>query len=113
MSNFVTLCEHCHREVELLKDENIYDEILIDKIKWKTGQVTMLVYANSLDAPIIKIYDSDGRGSDSYQFREHVQKIIMQFFKNCKKLDNYIDSKEVQEYLLNKSISELENKYQS
>ena len=111
MSNFATLCEHCHREVELLKEENHFDEILIDKIKWKSGDITMFVYANSLDAPIIKIYDSYGKRSASYQFSEHSQKLILQFFKGCKKLDNYIESKDIQEYLFEKSLDEVEDKF--
>lgn len=112
MSNFVTLCEHCHREVELLKDENHFDEILIDKIDWKTGEVTMFIYANSLDAPIIKFYDTNGKKSDSYEFCNTGQKIIFQFFKNCKKLDNYIESKEIKQLILEQSMfDELENKF--
>jgi len=111
MSNFVSLCEHCHREVELLKDENNYDEILIDKIKWQSGDITMFIYASSEENPIIKFYDKNGRIFAGYQFREYSQKIISQFFKNCKKLDTYIENKEVQKYLLNQSLEELVNKY--
>lgn len=113
LSNFVTLCEHCHKEVELLKEKNHFDEILIDKIKWKSGDITMFIYGNSFDHPIFKFYHNNGNSYDSYTFCDDAQKIIFQFFKNCKKLDNYIESKEIQEYLLEKSICELENKFES
>jgi hypothetical protein len=111
MGNFVTLCEHCHREVELLKDENNFDEILIDKIKWQRGDITMFIYANSKENPIIKIYDKNGEIYEAYQYSDYAQKIISRFFKNCKKLDAYIENKEFQENLLNESIQELVNNY--
>lgn len=111
MSNFVTLCQHCHREVEFLKDDNHFDEILINKIKWESGQVTMFIYANSLEDPIIKFYDINLKNSDSYEFSNNGQKMFSQFFKNCKKLDTYIENREFQKYLVNQSIEELVNKY--
>jgi hypothetical protein len=113
MSNFTTLCEHCHREVELLKEENHFDEILIDKIKWASGDVTLFVYAKSMKFPAMKFYDKNGRQFGGYQLTIYGQKIICSYFRNCNKLDNYIESKEVQEYLLEKSIFELENKFES
>ena len=111
MSNFKTLCEHCHKEVEFLKNENEFDEIIIEKIKWSEGDITMMVYANSFEDPVIKFYDKNHILIDSYVFPEYCQNLISKFFKNCNKLDFYIENKEVKEYLLNKSIEELSNKY--
>ena len=108
MSNFVTLCEHCHREVELLKDENHFDEILINKIEWESGDVTMLVYAKSLEYPFFKFYDKNGKARASYNFSDYGQKLTSQFFKGCKKLDDYIDNKAIM-----KELEEVANYFNS
>lgn len=113
MSNFVTLCEHCHTEVELLKDDNHYDEIFIDKILWASGDVTLFIYAKSMEFPAFKFYDKNGIQFRGYQLTTYGEKIISTFFRNCKKLDNYIESKEIKQYLFEKSMSELENQFES
>lgn len=112
MSNFVTLCEHCHREVELLKVDNHHDEIHIDKMKWKSGDIIVFIYAKSMEYPAIKFYDKNDRLFGNYQFSDYGQNIITKFFKNCKKLDNYIESKEIKQLILEQSMfDELENKF--
>jgi hypothetical protein len=105
--NLVTLCQHCHHEVEILKDENEFDKIIIEKINWDSGNYTMMIYAGSLHSISYKIYKSNGVLVHSFSFNEYTQETHIQFFKRCKKLDSKIEYELYQNQLLKSEINEL------
>ena len=97
--NLVTLCQHCHHEVEILKDDNDFEKIIIEKIAWNSGDYTMMIYAWSLGSVNYKIYRSNGSLVHSFIFSDSTQDTHNQFFKRCRKLELKIEKEEVENYL--------------
>jgi len=108
LSNFVTLCEHCHHEVEILKDDNDFENIIIQKITWDSGIYTMMIYAWSLESVKYKIYRSNGSLIQSFSFSESTQDAHTHFFKRCRKLELKIEREELENYLSDFEESKLQ-----
>ena len=97
--NFATLCEHCHKEVEVLKKDNSFDEILIEKFRWSSGRITLLIYAASLSGIIEKIYDAKGGLILSFKYDHDDWETMRQFTKKCSRLDNQLEIKSIDKWL--------------
>lgn len=97
--NLVTLCEHCHKEVEALKSDNALNEIVIEKIQWSSGIYTMMVYAKSLEDIHYKIYDSSGKCILLFGFTYITKETHLKFFKKCQKLNERIEKEEIRQIL--------------
>lgn len=78
----VTLCAHCHKEVERIKDEDGFD---FDKIKivkqndWTDGSVVLWIYI--LDRVKLRIYDSDHNFIKGYSLASELRELSLLFKK--------------------------------
>lgn len=97
--NFATLCEHCHKEVEVLKMDNSFDEIIIEKFRWSSGRVTIILYAASLSGIIEKIYDAKGQLILSFKYDHDDWETMRQFTKKCSRLDDALERKSIEKWL--------------
>jgi hypothetical protein len=92
--NFATLCEHCHGEVEVLKKDNCFDDIIIEKFI-DLGRPAFLIYAPSLKKVIQKLYDEEGNLLVTIEYETSVFKVILQFIKKWRKLENALEIKSI------------------
>jgi hypothetical protein len=106
LSNFVTLCADCHREVELLKHENGIDQILLHKEGWTDGTVTMLVYAESLKKILYKIYLKDQK--EPIVFEHSIESFfeITEFYQKAARLDDKDEREYIQKLYFNNPDTE-------
>lgn len=99
LSNFVTLCADCHREVELLKKENEMDQIVLHKDCWTGGTVVMYVYAESLKHILLKIYLKDQPTPISFTHSIESFFEITEFFKKAAWLDDKDERERIKKFL--------------
>lgn len=106
LSNFVTLCADCHREVELLKNDNEIDEILLHKDCWADGTTTMLIYAPSLQKILFKIYLKEEKGRISFEYSIDDFFDITEFYSKAAWLHDKDEREFIQKTYLNNQESE-------
>lgn len=86
-SMLITLCEHCHKEVEYIKRREVkhdFDEISICKIDgWEDGARIMWVSLNVLR--YFKIYDRNNNDLIGYDIGFHKTNLIVDFLLEARK----------------------------
>jgi phage terminase large subunit GpA-like protein len=78
MQNFVTLCEHCHLEVEELKSEAHISDVNIIKIDgW--GKGGRLVMFSTNEKTVFKFYNAENEININLLFDNHTSEQIKSF----------------------------------
>lgn len=104
--NLTTLCEHCHREVELYKNENKIDEIIVHKTEWSDGSLTIYVYVHSLGKILVKTYEPNGKSSMVFNYSIEDIFDIKEFFEKAEYLYFKEEREEIRRLYFNDNKSE-------
>lgn len=85
IENLVTLCEHCHKEVEQIKNDIDFKDIKIYKsIGWIDGSRIMFVSHNGIVTK--SIYESNGKHIIGFNFSQYIDiDSIIKIFNHAKK----------------------------
>ena len=82
-SFLITVCEHCHEEIELIKDHE--GEIDISKLKiykssgWTDGSIVLFI--NYCDQKFFKIFDKKHEYIEGYNLGENTCRNIAKFLR--------------------------------